>query len=687
MFGGNPRALMDRETLKPKNLSETLLRFGSYFKPYWPAMVLVAVLVILSTWTQVVNPDLVGEVVDCYVAPAAASSFSFPGAPQAAAGATSNCWLANDPASLGLTQRLLQGAVTLGNFPRPNPTAASFSSADRLAGLGRLIGVIVALYLAGAVLGGSTFFTMTWTGQHVLRSLRVDVFEHIHRLSLSYYAEHEAGDLMSRITNDSDTIDQAFSFALLNVISGALLMIGIIVTMLVTNVPYALLSLSMVPFMIVTTVYFSNMARRAFRKARQQMGDVNADLQESIAGVREVQAFNREDESILKFRETNAANRDANIRAASFTSALSPVLEALGYVALAIVVVVGGISLLRGQPLLGASALSLGTVFVFVQYVQRFNQPIQQIATLWTNIQSAIAGGERIFGLLETPADIVDKPGAPDMPEIKGHVVFDSVKAHYNVGQPVLKGISFEAQPGQIVAIVGPTGAGKTTIINLLPRFYDAAEGSVKIDGHDVRDVTAASLRSQIGLVLQDTFLFSDTVLNNIRYGRLDATDEEVIAAAKLVEADSFIERLPQGYQTILGERGSGLSQGQRQMLSIARAALKSPRILILDEATSSVDTRTERLIQKAFEKLLHGRTSFVIAHRLSTIRNADQVLMVKDGEIVERGTHTELLEKQGAYYELYMSQYRREETSEGSSEAPSGDGFKLSPAPAPSGD
>jgi ATP-binding cassette subfamily B protein len=301
----------------------------------------------------------------------------------------------------------------------------------------------------------------------------------------------------------------------------------------------------------------------------------------------------------------------------------------------------------------------------FLQYVQRFNQPVQQIAVLWTNIQSAIAGGERIFGLLDVPADIVDKPDAQEMPLITGQVEFTEVWAEYDKGLPVLKSVSFTAQPGQIVAIVGPTGAGKTTIINLLPRFYDVTGGAVKIDGIDVRDVQLASLRSQIGLVLQDTFLFSDTVMNNIRYGRLDATDEEVIAAAKLVAADSFIERLPEGYQTILGERGSGLSQGQRQLISIARAALKNPRILILDEATSSVDTRTERLIQKAFEKLLAGRTSFVIAHRLSTIRNADQVLMIQDGEIVERGAHAEMLERRGAYYELYMSQFRHEETVE----------------------
>jgi ATP-binding cassette subfamily B multidrug efflux pump len=315
MFGGNPRAMMDRETLKPQNLSETLVRFAAYFKPYWLALVMVAVLIVLSTWSQVVNPDLVGQVVDCYVTPIAASALNFPGAPAAVESAGNNCWLANDPASLGLSQRVLQGAVTLGGCPRPNPTATSFSTADRLAGLTRLIGVLVGLYLAGAVLGGLTFFSMSWAGQHVLRTLRVDVFHHIHRLSLSYYAEHEAGDLMSRITNDAETINQALSFALVNVLSGVLLLVWITYTMLTKSLPFALLSLVVLPVMIIATFWFSDQARKAFRRTRQQMGSVNAELQESISAVREVQAFNRAEENIQNFRVTNAANRDANVRA------------------------------------------------------------------------------------------------------------------------------------------------------------------------------------------------------------------------------------------------------------------------------------------------------------------------------------------------------------------------------------
>lgn len=537
--------------------------------------------------------------------------------------------------------------------------------------------LIVILFLMGALLTGLTFFLMTWAGQHVLRTLRVAVFEQLHRLSLSYYAEHEVGDLMSRITNDSETIAQAINFALVNVASGFLLLIWIAFNMLSKSPGFALLSMLVVPVMAVVTTWFSGQARKAFRRSRTEMGNVNAELQESIAAVREVQAFNRADENIEQFRIANAANRDANVRAVTFTSALAPSLDALGYLALAIVTVVGGWALLGGQALFGTT-VSLGLVITFLGYVQRFNQPIQQISTLWTNIQSAVAGAERIFSLLDEVPSVQDAPNAQIMAPIEGRVEFQNVSAAYQKGTPVLEGVSFSAEPGQTIAIVGPTGAGKTTIINLIPRFYDVTGGAVLIDGKDVRSVTRQSLRAQIGVVLQDTFLFSSTVMENIRFGRPEASDEEVIAAAELAHADTFIERLPDGYQTVLGERGSGLSQGQRQLLSIARAALADPRILILDEATSSVDTRTERLIQKALEKLLAGRTSFVIAHRLSTIRNADQVLVLDGGKIVERGKHTELLAQKDFYFNLYMSQFRRQDDAS----LAGGDG-KIAAAPA----
>ncbi len=622
MFGlDGGRRLMEGETLKPTNLSATFLRFWRYFRRYWAYLLIVLILCVVSVWSSVTIPRVTEQAVNCFITP-------------------------RNPADCTYT--------TL---------TPDIAAADRITGLGELALLMIGLILLSAAATGLAFFAMRLAGQKVLLEIRRDLFRKIHALSLGYYAENELGDIMSRVTNDTDTINQAFSFALLNIFLGFLSIGWVLIVMLQANVPYTLLSLTVVPFIIVATLYFSTQARRAFRKSRQEMGSVNADLQESISGAREVQAFNREEESIESFRQTNAANRDINIRAAAFSSALNPSIEALGYVSLAVVMLVGGISVLRNEPLLpGTGVISLGLVLAFIQYTQRFNQPIQQIALLWTNVQSAIAGGERIFALMDMPIAVEDRPDAKELPQIKGRVRFDNAWAEYKPGEPVLRGVSFDIEPGKMVAIVGPTGAGKTTIINLIPRFYDVTDGAVTIDGIDVREVSQSSLRSQIGIVLQDSFLFSTTVMENIRYGRLDATDEEVIAAAKLVQADSFIERLPDGYQTVLGERGGGLSQGQRQLLSIARAALADPRILILDEATSSVDTRTERLIQQALEKLLHGRTSFVIAHRLSTIRSADIVMMVSAGEIIERGTHQSLLEERGAYYDLYMSQFESTE-------------------------
>ncbi|MCS6992750.1 MAG: ABC transporter ATP-binding protein/permease [Anaerolineales bacterium] len=655
MHGGRFRDLLDQETSTARDVGRTLSRLLGYFGRFWYMIGLAVVFVFIATWTQVTTPELLGQATDCFLVPSTqASGFSMFSSGTSQSGAqTSGCWLTSDPASQSGARHLLSLFYHWGRFD---------PSGDRVAGLVRLILIVIALFVAGALLNGLTFFSMSWAGQHVLRDMRVQVFRKLHELSLSYYSKHEAGDLMSRITNDTSAIEQTFSFALVQVFGGILLLVWVAYNMLATNWQFALLSLAVAPVMFLVTRFFSDQARKAFRVARKEIGSVNAELQESISAVREVQAFNRADENIEQFREVNAANRDANVRAVAFTSALAPTLEALSYVALAIVTGVGGWALLGGGSFMGTT-VTLGLVVTFLAYVQRFNQPIQQIATLWGNIQNAIAGAERIFNILDERPAVSDRPGAREMPPIRGHVVFENVSHEYEDGVPVLKNVSFEAQPGQTIAIVGPTGAGKTTIINLLPRFWDVTAGAVKIDGLDVRDVTMESLRRQIGIVLQDTFLFNDTVMNNVRFGRPNATDEEVLAAIRLANADSFIERLPEKYDTLLGERGAGLSQGQRQLLAIARAALADPRILILDEATSSVDTRTERLIQKAFDELLKGRTAFVIAHRLSTIRNADMILVLNKGEIIERGRHDDLLARRGFYYDLYMSQFQKQES------------------------
>ncbi|MCI0476983.1 MAG: ABC transporter ATP-binding protein/permease, partial [Anaerolineales bacterium] len=443
---GGPRHLLAQETSKAGNVGATLARLGSYFKPYWFMLVLVAGLMIVNTWTQVITPDLTGQVVDCFLTPAAAQAAPQNSNPMQGAPRATNCWY--------------------------TPINPNRTMDETIAGLGGLVAMLVGVFVLGAILGGMMFFAMTWTGQRVLKKLRVDVFQHLHRLSVGFYAENETGNVMSRITNDTDTLQQAINFALVQVISGALLLVWITWNMLTKSVAYALVSMAVVPLMILATTWFSDQARRAFRRTRKEIGNVNANLQESIAGVREVQAFNRENANIAEFERSSAAYRDANIRAVAFTSALAPTLEALGYLAIALVVVVGGIALLRGEDLFGTT-MSLGLIVTFLGYVQRFNQPIQQISVLWTNIQSAIAGGERIFDLLDTQPDVTDKSNARAMPPIQGVVEFVNVDAEYKKGERVLCGVSLKAEPGQTIAIVGPTGAGKTTIINLIPRFYD----------------------------------------------------------------------------------------------------------------------------------------------------------------------------------------------------------------------
>ena len=637
--------LFNTETEKAQDVGQTMRRFWAYFRRYSPSLLIVGLFIIVGTYMQVLIPDLTGQTVDCYLGPYAAQQFGGTDSP-----------FANIP---GLATETAEETNAFANCWFTDPQFDA-SASETIAGLGRLILMIVGLFVGSAILSGLQFYLMQSAGYRVLRDLRADVFQHVQRLTLGYFTRHEAGDVMSRFVNDTDTIQQVVSFALISVLQGVLLIGWIVVNMLRKNLPFAAISLITLPAMFFATRWFSARARSAFRVARQEIGDVNADLQESFSAVREVQAFSREDENIEQFRTSNAANRDANIQAQLYTSGLAPTLEALSYVSLAIVAVAGGLAILSGQGVLG-STVSLGLIITFIGYTQSFNRPVQQIAVLWTNIQNAIAGGERIFSLLDEAPELVDKPDAIDLPEVQGHVRYEGVWAQYNVDEPVLRGIDIKAQPGEMIAIVGPTGAGKTTIINLLPRFWDTSQGRITIDGHDVRDVTRRTLREQIGIVLQDTFLFSDTVMNNIRYGRPDATDDEVKAAAELAQANEFIARLPDGYVTVLGERGGGLSQGQRQLLAIARVALTDPRILILDEATSSVDTRTERKIQAALDTLLEGRTSFVIAHRLSTIRNADQVLVLDAGRIIERGSHEQLIAQKGFYYDLYMSQFRRE--------------------------
>jgi len=597
-----------------------LRRLINYLQPYWKQLLVVLTLTIISAATQAIGPYLIGRAID--------------------------------------------GAIGHGD----------------LAALNQTMLLLLGTYIVGFAASRLQFRLMGEIGQRTLARLRTEIFSTIQRLSLRFFDRQPAGDLISRLTNDTDVLNQLFSQGLVMVLGSLFGLIGILIAMLALDWRLALASSVVIPLMLLLTNVFSRLSRRAFRRTRESIGNVSSEIQEEIAGVKVAQAFNRTGVNQQRFELRNAANRDANINATAITSAFTPMVDVLSTLATAIVAGYGGYLALN-------HLVTVGVVVAFLTYVQQFFRPIQSLSTFYTTAQASLAAAERIFDLVDTPSDLADRSGASEMPPIVGRVSFDHVSFSYGLrpgagswelgvgdatpqpptpnSQPLtLDDITLDVQPGQTVAVVGPTGAGKTTLVNMIGRFYDVDDGAVLVDGIDVREVTKASLRSQMGVVLQDSFLFSGTVAENIRYGRLDATDAEIEAAAQAAHAHEFIMRLPAGYATKLGERGNTLSQGQRQLLGIARALLRDPRILILDEATSSVDTRTEALIQSALQILLNGRTSFVIAHRLSTIRDADHVLVMQDGQIVERGVHDELLARGGLYAELYQRQFRDEPMS-----------------------
>jgi ATP-binding cassette subfamily B protein/subfamily B ATP-binding cassette protein MsbA len=528
-------------------------------------------------------------------------------------------------------------------------------------GLMRTLVGLFAVYAIGALATRAQIFQVGSVGQRLLASLRGRLFEHFGRLPLAFFDRRPLGDLMSRVTNDVDTLNQLLSQGLTQLLGSLFGLIGIVIAMLLLNVPLALVSFVVIPLIFLATAVFSRLARQAFRLTRETTGDVTAELQEEISGIREAQAFNRTETNIVRFREHNRANRDANVSAVAVTAAFAPTIDVLSTLGTAVVIGFGGYLLLAGE-------LSVGVVAAFLIYVQQFFRPIQLVSQVYTQLQAALAGAERIYAILDEREEAPDLPDALVLEDVDGRVRFDGVWFSYDPTRTVLRDISFDVAAGQTVALVGRTGAGKTTIANLIPRFYEVSRGAIQVDGHDVRGVTRDSLRRQLAIVLQEPFLFGGTVADNIAYGRQGATPAQIRAAAEAVDADGFIDALPQGYDTRLAEHGSTLSQGQRQLLSFARAVLADPRILILDEATSSIDTRTEQRIQAALGRLLRGRTSIVIAHRLSTIHDADLILVIESGQIVERGNHTELLAAGGRYAELYERQFQ--DTPDGRSAA-----------------
>jgi len=513
-----------------------------------------------------------------------------------------------------------------------------------------MVGSYVGLYLSNA----SQQYLLTWVSQKVLSNLRSELFRHLQRLSLSYHDTHIVGVTVSRVMNDVATINELLSQGLITLVGDTLILGGIIVIMLSMSPRLALLTFTVLPLMLLATIWFSRRARVAFRETRTRVARVVGDLAEDISGVRVIQAFGQENTSQERFNQVNEANRDANISAMNLSFIFLPSIEFLGVLATAIVLWFGGRMV--------GEQVTLGVLVAFLSYVTRFFQPIQELSRMYTTMQAAMAGGEQVLKLLDTPPEVQDSPDAVEMPPVQGRITLEQVSFAYRPDLPeVLHAIDLTIEPGQTVALVGPTGAGKTSIGNLIARFYDVSGGAVKIDGVDVRTVTQESLHQQIGLVPQDSFLFSGTIADNIRFGRPAASDAEVEEAARLANAHAFITSRPDGYETRVLEGASNLSVGQRQLLCIARAILTDPRILILDEATSNVDSLTEALIQDALRKLLKGRSAIVIAHRLSTIRSADVICVVQDGRIVEQGPHAELLARGGAYAALYQRQFEAE--------------------------
>lgn len=590
MGGRHPMAIGRIE--KAQDTRQALGRLVAYLAPFRTGITIVLVFVVIYTLLGLLSPYLIGVAIDEYIVPMRTAE--------------------------------LPGIALL------------------------MLGVYLVNNLFQALAGR----TMASVSQRALQKLRQDLFSHLQTLPMQFFDRNPAGQLMSRLTNDIDAINQAVSQNVTALVASVLSLIGILVAMFVLDVWLALASLFVVPIMFWFTQFVATYTRRGFRELQRSMGDLNAVMEEAISGQKVVKAFGRNESVLATFLIQNEQAYKAGVTANNYALLLMPLTSVLGNFFIIVLVAFGGWLALR-------DLVTVGVIATFIIYAQNFINPLRQLANMYNAIQGALAGAERVFEIMDIPSEVDVAIDSTPPVAIAGDVEFTDVQFAYDAGTPILRGMSLHAKAGQTFALVGPTGAGKTTIINLLSRFYEINDGVINIDGTDIRNIPKDWLRRQLGLVLQDTFLFSDTVMENIRFGRLDATDEECIKAAELADADYFIRQLPNGYQTQLSERASNLSQGQRQLLAIARVMLANPRILILDEATSSIDTRTEVRIQRALLRLMEGRTSFVIAHRLSTIRDADRVLVISGGEIVEQGTHDELLNQRGLYHQLYISQFK----------------------------
>ena len=522
------------------------------------------------------------------------------------------------------------------------------------AGLTMLAIAYVAVSLATYVANYGRRYLISWLGSRLEYDMRLDLFRHLQRLSLGYFAKKEVGSIVSRATNDIDKVMELVASGVVEAVADVVTLVGIVFIMLWMSPRLSLISFSIVPVIVFFAYFWGRRVRRVYRETRKTIASVSAKIEESVSGMKEIHAFSRERETRREFQEVNVSNLQANVEAGRVMSAFRPAVGLFSAVGNFLVLWFGGNAVINGT-------LTIGVLFAFMSYMGRFFWPIESLSQFWNQVQSAMAAAERVFHIMDTEIEVSEKPDALELTQIEGRITYEDMTFSYEEGLPVLQDINLEIEPYTTIALVGPTGAGKTTMINLLYRFYDPQEGRITIDGRDLRDLNIESMRSHMAIVLQDPILFSGTVKDNIKYGNLEATDERVVEIAKAVGAHDFIMKLPSGYDTEVRERGSRLSMGQRQLISLARALIADPRILIMDEATSSIDAYTELIIKQAMEKVLRGRTSIVIAHRLSTVRKADKIVVLDEGRMVEMGTHRELLGKGGLYRELYEMQFKYE--------------------------
>lgn len=599
MKRGMGRGMMPGE--KPKDFKGSMGKLIRYMGNYWAAIIVVMIFAAVSTVFSVLGPKVMGK------------------------------------ATTALADGLMSKITGTGGI--------DFSY------IGKILLITLSLYVASAVFSFVQGWIMTAITQKTCYRMRKEISQKINRMPMKYFESRTYGEVLSRITNDVDTLGQSLNQSITQIITSTATMIGVLVMMLSISPLMTLIALVILPISVALISFVIKHSQKYFRQQQEYLGHINGQVEEVYGGHLVIQAYNKQEETIREFKDTNKVLYDSAWKSQFLSGMMMPIMTFVGNLGYAGVAISGGILAIR-------NVITIGDIQAFIQYVKSFTQPIQQIAQVANQLQSMTAASERVFAFLEEEEEDFQAKEDIDVSKIRGEVEFDHVHFGYNPDQIIIKDFSAKVKPGQKIAIVGPTGAGKTTMVKLLMRFYDVNEGRILVDGHDIRNYDRHELREAFGMVLQDTWLFKGTIMENIQYGRLDATDEEVIEAAKAAHAHHFIQTLPGGYQMELNEDASNVSQGQKQLLTIARAILADNKIMILDEATSSVDTRTEVRIQKAMDNLMEGRTSFIIAHRLSTIRNADLILVMKDGDIVEQGTHEELLARNGFYADLYNSQF-----------------------------